>query len=41
MKKRKQMTIEEAAWAMFMDTPIVEVMGFLFEIGYELKIEKK
>jgi len=39
MKKKKQLSLEEAAWLMFMDTPFIEVVGFLSTIGYRVTIE--
>jgi hypothetical protein len=41
MKNKKEMSIDEVAWLMFLDTPFVEVIGFLSTIDYKIKIVKK
>ena len=38
VEKPKKLALEELAWLMFLDTPVIDVMAYAEAIGYELKI---
>ena len=38
VEKPKKLALEELAWLMFLDTPVIDVVAYAEAIGYELTI---
>ena len=38
MEKPKKLALEELAWLMFLDTPVIDVVAYAEAIGYKLTI---